>query len=77
MFFITVTRFFHDIEHDQCYEEEFKLPKIENLKIGFIKGAKTGKDLLAGFPKLSTIPFTSELALNEVKILISLQDQNQ
>lgn len=60
--------FFHDIEHDQCYEEEFKLPKIENLKIGFIKGAKTGKDLLAGFPTLSTIPFTSELALNEVKI---------
>ena len=77
MFSSPLPGFFHDIEHDQCYEEEFKLPKIENLKIGFIKGAKTGKDLLAGFPKLSTIPFTSELALNEVKIFNFLQDQNQ
>ena len=41
--FITVTRVFHDIEHDQCYEEEFKLPKIENLKLDLLKELKLVK----------------------------------
>ncbi|RCK63054.1 5'-3' exoribonuclease 1 [Candida viswanathii] len=60
--------FFPDLEHDKCYEEEFVLPEIENLKIGLIDGAKTGLDLLAGFPTLDSVPFTSELALNDVKV---------
>ncbi|KAL6450930.1 XRN1 5'-3' exoribonuclease 1 [Candida maltosa Xu316] len=59
---------FHDIEHDKCYEEEFKLPEIENLKIGLIEGAKTGTELLAGFPTLASIPFTSDLVIEGVKI---------
>ncbi|RLV94708.1 5'-3' exoribonuclease 1 [Spathaspora sp. JA1] len=60
--------FFHAIEHDKCYEEEFKLPKVDQFKIGLLEGAKTGTDLLAGFPTLHSIPFQAELALNEVKV---------
>ena len=60
--------FFPDLEHDKCYEEDFVLPEIKDLRIGFIEGAKTGLDLLAGFPTLDSVPFTSELALNDVKI---------
>ncbi|KAK6462135.1 Kem1 5 [Scheffersomyces coipomensis] len=60
--------FFANIEHDNCYEEEFKLPEVKDLRIGFIEGAKTGKELLAGFPSLSTIPFDAELRVGEVKV---------
>ncbi|KAK6204906.1 Kem1 5 [Scheffersomyces amazonensis] len=60
--------FFQNIEHDKCYEEVYNLPPIKDLKIGFIEGAKTGKELLAGFPSLSTVPFKSELKLGEVKV---------
>ncbi|EDK45238.1 5'-3' exoribonuclease 1 [Lodderomyces elongisporus NRRL YB-4239] len=60
--------FFHDIEHDKCYEEKFDLPEVKEYKIGHIEGARSGTDLLAGFPTLQTIPFTFELAQNEVKV---------
>lgn len=60
--------FFHDIEHDKCYEATFLLPKVNKVKIGLTDGAKLGKELLAGFPTLDTIPFESKLMLNEVKV---------
>lgn len=61
--------FFHDIEHDRCYEESLKLPTLDpNFKFELPEGAKLGKELLAGFPSLYTIPFESELALLEVKV---------
>lgn len=60
--------FFHDIEHDKCYETEFVLPEVVEPKIGKLAEARTGTDLLAGFPTLKYVPFTSELALNEVKV---------
>ncbi|KAK6455429.1 Kem1 5 [Scheffersomyces xylosifermentans] len=60
--------FFHDLEHDQCLEEKFVLPKVDKYRIGFIEGAKTGKELLAGFPTLHNVNFHSELLLNEVKV---------
>lgn len=61
--------FFHDIEHDKCYEELFILPELDqDFKFALPEGAKLGKELLAGFPSLYTIPFTSDLYLLEVKV---------
>lgn len=61
--------FFHDLEHDRCYEEIFELPRLNpDFKFELPEGAKLGKELLAGFPSLYTIPFNSELALLEVKV---------
>lgn len=61
--------YFHDIEHDRCYEESFELPSLDpDFKFALPEGAKLGKELLAGFPSLYTIPFTSDLYLSEVKI---------
>lgn len=61
--------FFHDIEHDRCYEENLSLPPLNpDFKFELPEGAKLGKELLAGFPSLHTLPFTSRLALQEVKV---------
>ncbi|KAG7662769.1 exo2 [[Candida] subhashii] len=60
--------FFHDIEHDSCYEEEYKLREVAEYKYGLIEGAKTGTELLAGFPTLNSIPFQAELLANECKV---------
>lgn len=61
--------FFHDLEHDKCYEENLTLPPLDpNFKFELPEGAKLGKELLAGFPSLYTIPFESRLALLEVKV---------
>ncbi|KAG2735510.1 hypothetical protein G9P44_001724 [Scheffersomyces stipitis] len=60
--------FFQDLEHDECLEETYTLPQVSEYRIGFIEGAKTGKNLSAGFPSLSNIPFQAELQLNEVKV---------
>lgn len=64
--------FFEDIEHDRCFEEKFILPKSETMrKSGLYEGARTGKDLLAGFPTLMTLPFDFKLVLNETKVFQS------
>lgn len=60
--------FFQDIEHDKCYEKEFRLPEVTTYTSGLIEGAKVGKELLAAFPTLSTIPFEAALKLNETKV---------
>ncbi|CUM65023.1 uncharacterized protein PRCAT00002642001 [Priceomyces carsonii] len=60
--------FFNEIEHDKCFESNFIPPPVKNVKIGLVEGAKIGKDLLAGFPTLQTIPFTSKLSLEEIKV---------
>ncbi|EDO17798.1 hypothetical protein Kpol_541p40 [Vanderwaltozyma polyspora DSM 70294] len=61
---------FNDIEHNHCVEIEFKLEKIHNDKIryGLLPNAKIGKDLLAGFPSLFTIPFKNNLEYNETTV---------
>lgn len=61
--------FFHDLENDKCYEETFELPELnKEFKFTLPAGAKLGKELLAGFPSLYTIPFTAQLKLLEVKV---------
>lgn len=60
--------FFHDIEHDKCYEDQFKpLPVKPDFKFE-LETAKLGQELLAGFPTLDTIEFDFELSLAEVKV---------
>lgn len=61
--------FFLDLEHDKCYEEKLPVSEVDpNFKFTLPEGAKLKTELLAGFPSLYTIPFTSELALLEVKV---------
>lgn len=61
---------FSDIEHNHCVEREFIRPDIDEsqFRYGLLDGAKVGSNLLAGFPSLDTIPFTSELAYNETRV---------
>lgn len=60
--------FFEDLEHDKCFEKQFILPKVDKHRTGLIAGAKVGKEALAAFPTLQSIPFDAELALNESKV---------
>lgn len=61
--------FFQDIEHDECYEESLEMPPVDpNFKFELPEGAKLGKEALAGFPTLYTVPFENKLALAEVKV---------
>lgn len=61
--------FFHELEHDHCYEEPFVLPEMDKtFRFDLPDGAKLGRSLLPGFASLYTVPFTSELKLFEVKV---------
>ncbi|GAV54367.1 hypothetical protein ZYGR_0AL00990 [Zygosaccharomyces rouxii] len=64
---------FSDIEHNHCVEREFNPPKVEEsqFRYGLLPNAKTGINLLAGFPTLKTLPFTFELLHNETRIFTS------
>lgn len=64
---------FSDIEHNNCVEKEFIPPKIEErqFRYGLLPNAKTGVNLLAGFPTLKTLPFTYELLHNETRVFTS------
>lgn len=61
---------FSDIEHNHCVEREFVPPHIDEsqFRYGLLPDAKVGIDLLAGFPTLRTIPFTSQLMYNETRV---------
>lgn len=60
---------FLDLEHDRCFEEKLPMSKVDpDFKFVLPEGAKLKTELLAGFPSLYTIPFTSNLALLEVKV---------
>lgn len=59
---------FSDIEHDHCVEREFVPPTVGEFRYGLLEGAKVGSNLLAGFPSLETIPFSSELIYNETRV---------
>lgn len=58
---------FSDIEHDHCVELESTFAPAEGVDThyGLLPNAKQGKELLAGFPTLKTIPFTAKLEYNE------------
>ena len=58
---------FGDIEHNQCIEREYLGYSMDGLeyKYGLLPNAKSGADLLAGFPTLATIPYKNKLEYNE------------
>ncbi|AOA63264.1 5'-3' exoribonuclease 1 [Komagataella phaffii CBS 7435] len=60
---------FPDITEDHCYEIVVEFDKLHSSTYAKpMKGAKQGINLLAGFPTLKTIPFTSQLMLAECHI---------
>ncbi|KAI8388238.1 exoribonuclease 1 [Radiomyces spectabilis] len=62
---------FPDIHHCMAREELFHLPTLEgglSFKKGLLDGAKIGKDALAGFPSLQTIPHHGELKFHGVNV---------
>lgn len=61
---------FPPIERCSCAVNTFELPAIEGLEflVGLCDGAKLGKDALAGFPSLRTIPHTAQLGFHGVNV---------
>jgi len=61
---------FPPIQHCKCALNIFELPTIEGLELlaGLCDGAKLGKDALAGFPSLRTIPHTAQLGFHQVNV---------
>ncbi|KAI7852090.1 XRN 5'-3' exonuclease N-terminus-domain-containing protein [Circinella umbellata] len=62
---------FPDIHHCMSREIIFHLPTLGNgLKLNktLCEGVKLGKDALAGFPSLNTIPHTGELRFHNVNV---------
>lgn len=61
---------FSDIEHNHCVEREFVRPdfKQSQFRYGLLAKSKVGADMLAGFPSLRTVTFTSELLYNETRV---------
>ncbi|SMN18519.1 similar to Saccharomyces cerevisiae YGL173C KEM1 Evolutionarily-conserved 5'-3' exonuclease component of cytoplasmic processing (P) bodies involved in mRNA decay [Maudiozyma saulgeensis] len=58
---------FGDIEHNQCIEREYTGYSMDGIeyKYGLLPNAKSGAELLAGFPTLATIPYKNKLEYNE------------
>lgn len=63
---------FPDIHHCLVREEIYHLPSVKEagltLRKGLLPGAKFGKDALAGFPSLQTIPYTYEIKNHGVHV---------
>ena len=61
---------FPPIPRCSCVVNTFELPTIEGLEllVGLCGGAKLGKDALAGFPSLRTIPHTAQLGFHGVNV---------
>lgn len=63
---------FPDIHHCLAREEIYHLPSLKEagltLRKGILPGAKVGKDALAGFPSLQSIPYTYEIKHHGVHV---------
>ncbi|KAL0087236.1 XRN 5'-3' exonuclease N-terminus-domain-containing protein, partial [Phycomyces blakesleeanus] len=61
---------FPDIHNCLAREEVYHLPRLDGLSLNktLPKGVFLGKDALAGFPSLQTIPHTSELKFHGVTV---------
>lgn len=63
---------FPDIHNCLVREDIYHLPTLRNNSLKFrkelLEGAKVGKDALAGFPSLQTIPFTYEIKHHGVHV---------
>lgn len=62
---------FPDIYHCMSREETFHLPTLDgglSFRNHLLDGVKLGKDALAGFPSLQTIPHQGELRFHHVNV---------
>lgn len=62
---------FPDIHHCMSREEVFHLPTLDgglSFRNHLLDGVKLGKDALAGFPSLNTLPHTGELRFHNVNV---------
>ncbi|AJR80395.1 Xrn1p [Saccharomyces cerevisiae YJM428] len=61
---------FSDIEHNHCVEKEYITIPLDSSEIryGLLPDAKLGAEMLAGFPTLLSLPFTSSLEYNETMV---------
>lgn len=61
---------FSDIEHNHCVEKEYITIPLDSSEIryGLLPNAKLGAEMLAGFPTLLSLPFTSSLEYNETMV---------
>ena len=62
---------FPDIHHCMSREEVFHLPTLDgglSFRNHLLDGVQLGKDALAGFPSLNTVPHTGELRFHNVNV---------
>lgn len=60
---------FLDIAHSHCLETIVDpYPENTEFRFGLLEGAKLGIESLAGFPSLSTIPYTAKLEMANVEV---------
>jgi 5'-3' exoribonuclease 1 len=62
--------FFPDIQHCRSVLEPFDLPVLTGLKLvkGLCEGVLLGKDAIAGFPSLHTLPHSGSLGYQSVNV---------
>ena len=62
--------FFPDLHHCKSVMTPFELPTLTGLKLvkGLCEGVLLGKDAVAGFPSLSTLPCTGALGFQAVSV---------
>src|ERR1700731_4459622 len=62
--------FFPDLPRCMCNMEDFDLPTLKGLSLidGLVDGVSLGKEALAGFPSLKTLPHTAQIGLHGVNV---------
>src|SRR5688572_11065921 len=62
--------FFPNIYRCTCFMEPFDLPRLDGLHLvhGLCEGVVLGKEALAGFPSLKTLPHSASLRFHGVNI---------
>ena len=66
----TLPGFFPDLHHCHSVLTAFHLPTLDGLRLvkGLCEGVLLGKDAIAGFPSLNTLPHTGQLGYQGVNV---------
>lgn len=68
----SIPGFFPDVPNCKTHMEPFHLPTIDGLRFvkGLCEGVLLGKDAIAGFPSLHTLPHTGALGFHSIKVFM-------